>query len=351
MPRLRKPLIVLAAPLLGLGLAEGAVRLMNWVPPALPKPRGQVVREVADPVVQFVPLPDSSMWLHYREAADEPVRVVEMNVNAHGFRGPEVSREKPAGVFRIACLGDSHTFGNGVEDDETWPAHLQRRLAASAPRRRIEVLNCGVNGYDTVQEEHWLREGVLAFEPDLVLLQFYVNDAALRAPDGSQQKVRDFVLDLTGPRREDWVKDLRERSRFVDLVFDGMYRRRGLKVYSELRSRPYREEGAGWLTVRDSLLRIRDLLAEREIDFGFVLYPFLVRRDGEMTSREAFRIVSRFATENGIATLDAEPAFDGLDLDGLRISMYDYHGNARAHELFAGAVADWLEARGSLAAD
>lgn len=337
--------------LTGLGLAEGAVRLLNWIPPALPRPRGQVVREVEDPLVQFVPLPNSAMWLHYREGADEPVRVVEMNVNAHGFRGPEVERDKPEDVLRIACLGDSHTFGSGVADDETWPAHLQRRLETRFPERRIEVLNCGVNGYDTLQEEHWLREGVLAFEPDLVLLQYYVNDAALLNPDGSRQKVRDFVLDLTQPRREDWIMSLREHSKFVDLVFDGMYRRRGLEVYSELRSRPYREDGPGWRAVRESLVRMRDLLAERGIDFGFALYPFLVRHGDEMTSHEAFEVVSEFALEHGIDTLDAEPAFDGLDLGELRISMYDYHGNARAHELFARAVAEWLEGRGSLTVD
>ena len=35
-------------------------------------------------------------------------------LNALGFRGREVSPEKPQGVFRVLCLGDSITFGHAV---------------------------------------------------------------------------------------------------------------------------------------------------------------------------------------------------------------------------------------------
>lgn len=345
MARLRKPLIVLGALAAGLGLAELAVRSLDVQPPVMPKRRGQIVREVADVTARFRPVPGGQEWVHYKDSPDGPLRVVTMNVNGQGFRGPEVALEKPADTFRIACLGDSHTFGHGVEDDETWPAHLQRLLDVRFPERRIEVLNCGVNGYDTVQEELWLEAAVLDYAPDLVLLQFYVNDAASRRPDRSSHGVRDFWLDLTAPRRDDWVGTLREVSRFADVVLDGIYRRRGLTLYSAMRSGPYLEGGEGWIAARESIVRMRDTLTERDIAFGFALYPFLVRRGGAMTSRPAFEVVRSFAEGEGIATLDTEPAFDGHDADDLRLSMHDYHGNELAHAIFAGAVADWLEAR------
>ena len=37
-----------------------------------------------------------------------------LSTNSHGFRGPEYTLEKPAGSFRIACVGECVTYGNGV---------------------------------------------------------------------------------------------------------------------------------------------------------------------------------------------------------------------------------------------
>src|SRR4051812_26327091 len=59
-------------------------------------------------------------------------RIVERGatVNAMGFRGAAFAEPKRPGGYRIAVVGDSFTFGVGVGDDETLPAHLQRELAA-----------------------------------------------------------------------------------------------------------------------------------------------------------------------------------------------------------------------------
>lgn len=43
----------------------------------------------------------------------------------------------------LLCLGDSVTFGYGVEDDETWPARVRRALAEAGTPRRVANLSCG----------------------------------------------------------------------------------------------------------------------------------------------------------------------------------------------------------------
>src|SRR5262245_39046822 len=68
----------------------------------------------------------------------------------------------------ILAVGDSFVFGNGVSDDETWPAILERRL-----NRR--VVNGGVLAYGTAQAvlraEHLLKLGPYS----LVILSILVN--------------------------------------------------------------------------------------------------------------------------------------------------------------------------------
>ena len=61
----------------------------------------------------------------------------------------------PASAARIACVGDSYTYGWGVELDESYPKQLEKCLSSHAPR---EVLNFGVFGYNARQVEETLRQ-------------------------------------------------------------------------------------------------------------------------------------------------------------------------------------------------
>jgi hypothetical protein len=79
--------------------------------------------------------------------------------------------EKPGGTTRIVAIGDSFTFGDEVDDRDTFPAALERDLSAG------EVLNLGVHGYGHDQMLLRLRREGLAFAPDIVLLGWVDTDA------------------------------------------------------------------------------------------------------------------------------------------------------------------------------
>src|SRR5262249_9079886 len=68
-------------------------------------------------------------------------RLSEMQLNADGFRGPLATRVKPSSTIRVACLGDSWTFGQNVNDDQTYPSRLAAWLQREDPGRRYEVFN------------------------------------------------------------------------------------------------------------------------------------------------------------------------------------------------------------------
>lgn len=331
--------ITLAAPFLGLVLAELVVRAGGWR--ALPQPRatGAVFREVADSPLRFVNIPGGEQRIRYERGEGEPALEIFMHVNAQGFRGPLVPEAKPADVFRIACIGDSHTFGYGVGEAETWPDVLRESLAAHASTKRIEVLNCGVNAYDTEQEALFLEEHVLRFEPDLVLVQFYMNDTAIRDLPGAPAPDPDFWLALAHPWRQGFVRSLRARSRFVDLVLSNVYRRRHLAQFGRDRVNLFADDSPGWVRCRAALVRMRDHLRASDTRFAVVLFPFLFADGEKLASHEPFATVSRFCADEGIACFDFEPDFEGRDLEALRVHPLDYHANAEGHRVFGEAVA------------
>ena len=107
----------------------------------------------------------------------------------------------------------------------------------------------------------------------------------------------------------------------------------------------YAPTSPGWRAVQESLRGARDLLQARGVGFAVVLFPFLLRRDGALTSDAAHRQVAAFCAAEGIVCLDGGPAFDGLDVDRLRVHPHDYHAAGEAHGIVAAVVARWLAPR------
>lgn len=102
-------------------------------------------------------------------------------INSHGLRDREYSVVKPPHTFRILALGDSFTYGDGVALEETWMKDLERRLNRQLGDTGIhfEVLNAGIPGYNTHQELIHLQDVGLQFDPNLVVVEFTLNDAEL----------------------------------------------------------------------------------------------------------------------------------------------------------------------------
>jgi hypothetical protein len=89
--------------------------------------------------------------------------------NSLGFRDREVPPTTP-GKYRIVVVGDSFTWGAGIEREERFSNLLEQFLGP-----RYEVFNFGIPG-DNMPEHLGVLERALAVHPDFVLLQLYVND-------------------------------------------------------------------------------------------------------------------------------------------------------------------------------
>jgi lysophospholipase L1-like esterase len=100
---------------------------------------------------------------------------VPVRTNALGFRSDRQDQlAKSPNTFRILVLGDSVTFGHGAVHD--YPSLFEQTLKAWRPDVDWQVWNLGVPGYNTSQELAYLNEVGQAYQPDLVVVGFYIND-------------------------------------------------------------------------------------------------------------------------------------------------------------------------------
>lgn len=114
-----------------------------------------------------------------------------LSTNAQSFRADYPIAEKPAGTYRIVCLGDSVTFGYRVpvvwpdkpsEYDPEWlpyPMLIEKHLRSANPYRQIEVFPMAVPGYTSHQGLAWLRRDIRRLQPDIVTASFGWNDVSL----------------------------------------------------------------------------------------------------------------------------------------------------------------------------
>ena len=97
-------------------------------------------------------------------------------INSHGFRGPEISEDKPSNTFRVFVVGGSTTYGSGVNDANTIPSLLQKKLDEKNYAQTIEVINAGVSGARSVEEIKLIKGKLLNFAPDLIIAYDGYND-------------------------------------------------------------------------------------------------------------------------------------------------------------------------------
>lgn len=102
-------------------------------------------------------------------------QVVE-ELNSRGIRGPEYSLEKDSNEYRILVIGDSFAEGYTVNFSALFSEILKARLNQSCQEATYQVINTGTGGYSTDQELLYFQSEGQAFQPNLTILLFCVND-------------------------------------------------------------------------------------------------------------------------------------------------------------------------------
>ena len=118
------------------------------------------------------------------------------HINRQGFRGNDFVLEKSG--LRIAILGNSCSFGWGMDDNETFAGRLQDILRHQPGMEKTEVYNFSVPGYSSFQGEINYRRYVREYKPDILLVTFGWNDQWMSAndrPDKEQQMPPQLILD------------------------------------------------------------------------------------------------------------------------------------------------------------
>ena len=105
-------------------------------------------------------------------------------LNQQGFRGKNFKKTKPANAARIACLGDSVTFGTA---EGAFPEMMEQILLRDAGKV-FQVYNFGVPGYSSWQGKNLLPRVLDEYHPEIVLIFYGWNDMWLAKGFSDQEQ-------------------------------------------------------------------------------------------------------------------------------------------------------------------
>lgn len=93
------------------------------------------------------------------------------STNEYGHRGPAAPAASAYGAPHVVLLGDSYTFGVGVDDGQEYAAVMAAALGDAA-----KIVNLGSPGWGLTQEIRRFYEFGRVYDPSVVMLQFCEND-------------------------------------------------------------------------------------------------------------------------------------------------------------------------------
>lgn len=318
------------------------------------------------------------------------------HINKYGYRGKDFDMPKKEGVVRIFAVGDSFTYGVGAEDSETIPYRLEAELSERGVQ--AEVINAGIGHASPIQHYVNLRDIHLKYEPDLVILLLDLTDLW-----DDWNRERSAVFDKNGEilyfdptyvngKRSWWlvaknysafcswidtkvVRSVRKIQTigFINYLKAGVQGKRAKAIIAnseKLKSDPNTMEYNGllWLRGREKqemidenwprtaryILKIRDLLASKNIPLVLVMYPHGIyvgktewnegrkfwgfEQNKIYTDYYAFEEVGLFAEDEGIPFINAMDDFLLADKSKQYFFLNDGHMTPEGYKVVAESI-------------
>lgn len=274
-----------------------------------------------------------------------PATEVDHPLNSAGWRDVEHTIVKPPGTYRILGLGDSYLMGQGVHSEDVFFRQLEQLLKQADLPSQVETISTGVSGKNTVDQAQLLEERGLAYDPDLVVVNFVPNDVEQDLT--SEEPIVEFYREYTKLTQKpdflshysylwSWVRQ-RVQKQFV------------AQKYIKESIASFDRDSKKWSVCRNALLKIIQICRERDIPVMVVIFPFFHELNGDYPFQPIHDRVNELCRENGVPVLDLRDSYREFSGPELWVHPTDQHPNEIAHKLAAEAMAEFIvEHRGEL---
>jgi lysophospholipase L1-like esterase len=253
---------------------------------------------------------------------------VTYRIGAHGFRDLDFPAGKRPAELRILALGDSFTFGFGVQLEDSWPQQLEALLRRERANP-VEVVNAGFAclSFTCGMFHPWVEQEGVRLAPDLAIVGFCLNDMG-SVPLLSYPRVpAEPVLGGFSKLLDGIVREVRQRQVLA------MPRDMSTAVLAA---------PDGWNLAQGGLRLLKAILDKRNVPLLVVVFPMLSELGDRYPYAKLHAMVREFCGSAQIRCLDLLPAFAHEDEQSLWAHETDQHPNDQGMRIIAAAIHEYL---------
>ena len=260
--------------------------------------------------------------------------------NEQGFREGPIPRGPRAEGVRIIALGDSLTYGQGVDEAQRFSERIEATLNAGADGP-FEVLNFGRPGAATTDELETLRTLIVPSKPDFVLLQWFPNDVE---PYDLQDRPTYRRL-IPSDRITAFLHQHSALYYLVNSMWIGLQDSRGwVEPYDDYLKRILADpQSPSWLEAKQAFADLVSTCRAEGIELHVVLFPKL----GSIDSLQFLhaRLLDQCEALR-VECLDLTALYGAVeDSRTYWVNRFDPHPGAEAHGMAAEALVERFGAR------
>jgi len=249
---------------------------------------------------------------------------VDVSINSKKLRDVEIPYKRSIDTLRVLMLGDSLTFGWGVDFDKTTSKLLEKKLNEDGIKS--EVINAGVGNYNTSMEVAYFFSEGKKYNPDIIVLNYFIND-----------------VELTPKYDNGWLARNSFAYVFLTSRIDILMRQLGLrpdweKYYSDL----YDKASLGRIKTEKSIKSLAQYSKDNDIKLVIVNYPEL-----RNLKTYPFGVVQDFISEIAktaeVTYVDLLEIVKDTEEPKLWVSREDPHPNGYANKIFVNPILSAVE--------
>jgi len=267
--------------------------------------------------------------------------------NSGGFHDDrDYQLAKPDDVARVIFVGDSMTFGFGVSIEETLVRQTEKLLEKTPPAKgkTWQVMNMGQLALNTTAELDLIRDQVVNYSPDVLVLMYHLNDAlsAQTSDLGDAQTtatlVTGYVLGTLDDEKRAKVKSFLESSKAdVAALEPGKYELRGLPLFAEYRVSHFTP--VFWNVVLASFDELAAMAKEKKFTVVAGIIPALDVAWDTYAFKDVHEKVAKAMSERGFQVVDLLPVMSKRPNAEVMLGGVDGHPSPLANQLMAEAMA------------
>jgi hypothetical protein len=295
---------------------------------------GYSEHHLCDPIYQPYNASQEIPYVHKPNLSNARARgLAIINTDSLGLRAKragEIYGPHQEGEYRIALVGDSVTFGEGVgSTGETFAQVLEDTLNLKQSALRVKVFNFAASAYSVRVMAATLRQRMLEVEPDLVLMAIVPADFNLsRTPNvDAWGYLTDNKLSGFLPR-DSGLRPLLRKIHLLYLLRDIIYPR----LYHERSAEQILE--AGQLPGSYAYIKeFKELADQHQLPYSIVLLPSRNSNFGN--------VASQLHLDN-IPFVDFSSLRDKFTQDQFYASKFDAHPSALVHKRIGESLAVYI---------